>query len=38
MMANMASAIDVPFGHWRSYDTGAFLCPLGTPLREGLAN
>ncbi len=35
MMANMASAIDVPFGRWRSYDKGAFLCPLGTPLRIG---
>ena len=31
-MANMASVIDVPFVRWRSYDLGAFLCPLGRPL------
>jgi hypothetical protein len=29
MMAKIASAINVPFGRWRSYDTAAFLNPLG---------
>ena len=34
-MAKTASAIDVPLVQRRSYDTGTFLNPLGTPLREG---
>jgi hypothetical protein len=29
MMAKIASAINVPFGHWCSYDMAAFLNPLG---------
>jgi hypothetical protein len=28
-MAKIASAINVPCGRWRSYDTAAFLNPLG---------
>jgi hypothetical protein len=28
-MAKIASVINVPFGHWRSYDTVSFLNPLG---------
>jgi hypothetical protein len=35
MMANVASAINVAIVQWRSYDTGTFLNPLGTPLRKG---
>ena len=34
-MAKTASAIDVPLVRRRSYDTGTFLNPLGTPLRKG---
>jgi hypothetical protein len=34
-MAKKASVIDVAVVQWRSYDTGTFLNPLGTPLREG---
>ena len=34
-MAKTTSAIDVPLVQRRSYDTGTFLNPLGTPLREG---
>ena len=34
-MAKTASAINVPLVRWCSYDTGTFLNPLGTPLREG---
>jgi hypothetical protein len=28
-MAQIASAINVPFGLWHSFDTAAFLNPLG---------
>jgi hypothetical protein len=28
-MAKIASAINVPFGRWHSFDTAAFLNPLG---------
>ena len=34
-MAKTASAIIVPLVGRRSYDTGTFLNPLGTPLRKG---
>jgi len=34
-MAKTDSAINVPLVRRRSYDTGTFLNPLGTPLRNG---
>jgi hypothetical protein len=35
-MAEIASAINVPFGRWRSYNTAAFLNPLGCPRKPNL--
>ena len=34
-MVKTASAINVPFGRWHSYDTAAFATTLVRPLRQG---